>query len=71
MPSSLNKTFPTAGRGTRPRVAIIQKSDGLLTWSTDLASAFREAGAITLTANCRPSTMSERWLRHAKTSAYY
>jgi len=47
-------------------VAIIQKSDGLLTWCTDLAAAFCEAGAITLTANCRPSSMGERWTRHSK-----
>ena len=66
MPPSLINMSPAVARGSRPRVAIIQKSDGLLTWCTDLAAAFHEAGAITLTANCRPSTMSERWLRHAK-----
>ena len=57
---------PRAGGGSRPRVAIIQKSDGLLTWSRDLAAAFCEVGAITLSANCRPSTLRERWTRHAK-----
>jgi len=47
-------------------VAIIQKSDGLLTWCTDLAAAFREAGAITLAANSRPSTLREWWWRHTQ-----
>lgn len=66
MPPSLINMSPAVARGSRPRVAIIQKSDGLLTWCTDLAAAFHEAGAITLTANCRPSSLGERWIRHAK-----
>ena len=66
MPPSLSNPSPAPGRGTRPRVAVIQKSDGLLTWCTDLTTALREAGATTLTANCRPSTLAEHWNRHSK-----
>jgi spore maturation protein CgeB len=54
-----------AGQGNRPRVAIIQKSDGLLTWCKDLAEAFRDAGATPLTANFRPSSLAERWTQYA------
>ena len=64
MPHFLTNLSPAPGSGTRPRVAIIQKSDGLLTWCTDLTAAFREAGATTLAANCRPSTLEEYWNRH-------
>lgn len=55
-----------AGQGHRPRVAIIQKSDGLLTWCADLAAAFRDAGVATLTANFRPSSLAERWTQYTK-----
>ncbi|MEI7911161.1 MAG: glycosyltransferase [Verrucomicrobiota bacterium] len=60
----LTNQAPPPDRGTRPRVAIIQKSNGLLTWCTDLTAAFREAGATTLAANSRPSSLSEHWARH-------
>jgi len=59
-PASLNSSR-AVGHGTRPRVAIVQKSDGLLTWCADLAAGFREAGVITLTTNYRPSSLAERW----------
>ena len=52
-----------AGHGSRPRVAIVQKSDGLLTWCQDLAAAFREAGVTILTTNFRPSSLAERWVQ--------
>lgn len=49
------------GRQSRPRVAILQKSDGMLTWRMDLADAFREAGADTTVIHCRPRSLAERW----------
>jgi len=66
MDTPLTNVFSPTSGCDRPRVAIIQKSDGLLTWCKDLTSAFNEAGAITLAANCRPSTLGERWIRHTK-----
>lgn len=61
MPPPSSIPAHTAGCGTRPRVAIVQKSDGLLTWCADLAAAFREAGVTTLTTNFRPASLAERW----------
>ena len=55
---------PSAGRCHRPRVAIVQKSDGLLTWCADLAAAFGEAGVTTLTSNFRASSLAERWTQY-------
>jgi len=51
------------GTATRdsPRIAILQKSDGMLTWRIDLEEAFREAGAITRTLHFRSSSLAERW----------
>ena len=51
-------------RSHRPRVAIVQKSDGLLTWCTDLAAAFHEAGATTHASNFRASSLAERWTQY-------
>jgi len=47
-------------------VAIVQKSDGLLTWCADLAAGFRDAGVTTLTTNFRPTSLAERWRQQTR-----
>jgi spore maturation protein CgeB len=47
-------------------VAIIQKSNGLLTWCTDLVEAFRDAGVTTISTNFRPSCLAERWTQYTQ-----
>jgi hypothetical protein len=42
-------------------VAIVQKSDGMLTWRMDLEDAFCEVGAVTQVSNFRPESLPERW----------
>ena len=42
-----------------PRVAIIEKHGGLLTWHHDLAEGFRQCGATVFPINLRVSTLSE------------
>ena len=66
MPSFAPIQSQPTGHGSRPRVAIIQKSDGLLTWCMDLTMAFRDAGVTTLAANFRPSSLTERWAQYTK-----
>lgn len=66
MPALAPIQFPASGRDSRPRVAIIQKSDGLLTWCRDLTDSFREAGAVALAANTRPSSPAEHWTRFVR-----
>jgi spore maturation protein CgeB len=43
-----------------PRIALLEKRGGLLTWTQDLACGFREAGAACQIFNTRPATLSER-----------
>ena len=40
---------------------MLQKSDGMLTWRSDLVNAFHEAGALTMVSGFRPETLAERW----------
>jgi len=42
-------------------VAIVQKSDGILTWRMDLVSGLQEAGALTQAINFRSTSLGERW----------
>ena len=61
MASSATNPLSATGRPHRPRVAIVQKSDGMLTWRMDLVNALHEAGAVTHVGNFRPETVAERW----------
>lgn len=60
----LRAHHPVTGTPDTPRIAIIQKSDGLLTWRLDLEAAFRDAGAITRTLHFRASSLAERWTQY-------
>ncbi len=61
MTASLTSHRCLPGRPNRPRVAVVQKSDGMLTWRMDLVDAFQEAGAATTVVNCRSVSLAERW----------
>jgi hypothetical protein len=54
-----------------PRVAILEKQGGVLSWHTDLADGFRACGAEARTVQIRPVSMAEhreKW--RAKTPAW-
>lgn len=42
-----------------PRVAILEKQGGVLSWHEDLAAGFRELGAEVVTIQMRPRTLAE------------
>ena len=44
-----------------PRIALIQKSDGILTWRKDMMTALAQAGIPAETFHFRASTVAERW----------
>lgn len=45
---------------TRPRIAILDKHGGALSWHLDLADGFREIGADALTIQLRPECWAEK-----------
>ena len=61
MASPANTEAPAIGRSPRPKVAILQKSDGMITWRSDLVNAFHAAGVTTQVSNFRAETLAERW----------